>query len=240
MIDGIVIPCYNEATRLNTAALVDFCRENLDIVFCLVNDGSRDNTINRLTELQNEIGPHRIDVVNLSNNQGKAAAIHHGVLNLFDKDDLRTVGDWDADFSTPLAAVLDFRRVLSDCPDVQVVTGCRFKRLGATVVRNVLRHYLGRVGASLISLKLGIGVYDTQCGAKLFRTAVARQVFTTPFCSSWLFDVEIFARLIKILGIDKTQKMVYEYPLTEWKDQAGSKITPLDYLRSLYELIFRI
>lgn len=239
MVDAIVIPCYNEEARLDTASIVGFCIENPDIVFCFVNDGSQDNTYSKLIKLQDEIGGHVV-VENLPQNRGKGEAIRYGVLSLLKKNDPRTIGYWDADLSTPLEAISEFQAILSEHTDVQLVTGCRIKRLGANINRQALRHYVGRLGATLISTKLRVGVYDTQCGAKLFRATTAKKIFGTPFESRWLFDVEIFIRMINIFGIDKIEKLIYEYPLLEWKDQAGSKITVFDYFRCLYELVIVI
>ncbi len=239
MVDAIVIPCFNEEIRLDTASIAGFCIQNPDIVFCFVNDGSQDHTYDKLIKLQGEVGGHVV-VENLPQNRGKGEAIRYGILSLFKKTDPRAIGYWDADLSTPLETISEFQAVLSEQTDVQLVTGCRLKRLGANIKRGLLRHYVGRLGATLISKKLGVGVYDTQCGAKLFRATTAKRVFEAPFESRWLFDVEIFARMINIFGIDRIERLIYEYPLREWKDQAGSKITVFDYIRSLYELIIVI
>ena len=80
--------------------------------------------------------------------------------------------------------------------------------------------------ATLASLALGFPVYDTQCGAKLFRvTPELRGVFGAPSRSRWAFDVEILARLASIYGKDLGNAgVVVEYPLSRWSDVAGSKV----------------
>ena len=99
------------------------------------------------------------------------------------------------------------------------------------------RHLLGRVIATLISNLLGLKVYDTQCGAKLFTGELAEAVFTEPFCTTWVFDVEIFARIIRIYGRDNIERIMIEVPLMHWSDKGGSKIEPSYALKVFYDLI---
>ena len=84
-------------------------------------------------------------------------------------------------------------------------------------------------------------MYDTQCGAKLFRnTPETRAAFAEPFISSWIFDVELLARLGKTGRSDATydtRRCVYEKPLLAWIDVAGSKIKLRDWVKAAGELV---
>ena len=120
----------------------------------------------------------------------------------------------------------------------QFVLGSRLKRLGASVRRSEVRHYLGRVFATAASLLLSLPVYDSQCGAKAFRADVVEVLFRDPFSTRWLFDVELLARLRNQLGRDSLLASVIEMPLGAWHDVAGSKLgvahmaaVPLELLR---------
>jgi hypothetical protein len=119
-----------------------------------------------------------------------------------------------------------------------MVFGSRVKLLGRRIVRKPHRHYLGRIFATVVSNVLRLPVYDTQCGAKLFRrTSQLAVVLQNPFRSRWIFDVEILARFIHTCGIEYVKNSVYEYPLAEWCDIGGSKVKPGDFLKALGDLL---
>ena len=61
--------------------------------------------------------------------------------------------------------------------------GTRFRRLGAKVERSILHFYVGRIFATAVSISLGISVYDTQCGAKIFHKDVIPTCFENAFIS---------------------------------------------------------
>ena len=103
--------------------------------------------------------------------------------------------------------------ILEARPAIQIVMGARVRLLGREISRRPARHYVGRVGATLISSSLGLAVYDTQCGAKVFRrNDTLREVFARPFISRWIFDVEIIARYVQLLGRDAVAASIYELP----------------------------
>ena len=94
--------------------------------------------------------------------------------------------------ATPHDEIPRFIETLDAHPGIEALFGARVQLLGRTIERRASRHYLGRVSATAISLVLGLAIYDTQCGAKLFRASVAcKALFAEPFHSRWLFDVEI-------------------------------------------------
>jgi glycosyltransferase involved in cell wall biosynthesis len=234
----IVVPCYNEASRFDARKFSEFSREHCDQRFLFVNDGSTDGTLEVLDNLRRS-DPERFATYDLSENVGKAEAVRQGLLRAFESDP-DYVGYWDADLATPLDAVLTFCAVLDSRPDIDMVFGARVSLLGRSVQRNPLRHYLGRVFSTAASLALGVGFYDTQCGAKLFRASrEIMSLFQTPFSSRWIFDVEIVARLVAArrgTGRPQVDELVYEFPLHEWRDVAGSKVKPRDFARAFFEL----
>jgi dolichyl-phosphate beta-glucosyltransferase len=226
----VVVPCFNEAARLDVDAFAEFVRR-ADVQFLFVDDGSRDDTLRVLKELE-AVCPARIRVHALPSNVGKAEAVRHGLLEACGSRP-SYVAFWDADLATPLDDIVPFIQLLDARPDIEMVFGSRVNLLGRQVHRALLRHYVGRVFATAAAFVLGIGIYDTQCGAKMFRVSdrfVAQ--LQEPFIGGWIFDVEMIAREIRSrrgTELPATATIIYEFPLTVWRDVAGSKIKLRDW-----------
>ena len=229
----IVVPCYNEEARLPLPAFADYLRQpgGADLLF--VDDGSADRTADLLNRLCAQF-PGRAQLLRLSPNRGKAEAVRAGMHRAFASQP-SYVGFWDADLSTPLDAIPQFMTEFDSHPRVEIVIGSRVKLLGRHIERRPIRHYFGRVFATAVSTLLGLPVYDTQCGAKIFRvTPDTEEIFGPPFLSRWFFDVEILARLIVLRHVRSgppAAESVRETPLREWRDVSGSKLRPGDVLR---------
>lgn len=234
---AIIIPCFNEEQRLRVAEFAGMITQHPWLHFIFVNDGSTDRTLALIQGLSSTY-ERQIHFVDLGNNQGKAMAVWHGFHKAF-ADNYDNIGYWDADLATPLAAILPMCAQISG-PDVVMVIGSRVRLLGRRIERQPLRHYLGRIFATVASSILGLSVYDTQCGAKIFRNNnTLQRVFSKPFSTRWIFDVEIFARfslLQKHAGVSSLAATAAEYPLQEWHDVPGSKLTAWSFVKATYEL----
>ena len=151
---------------------------------------------------------------------------------------MQYVGYWDADLATPLTAIADFRAHLDQHPRVEALLGARVRLLGRQIERRTLRHCLGRLFAAAAAGVLKIPVYDTQCGAKLFRaTDRVRRIFADPFRTTWIFDVELLARLLATIPADDDPaELIHELPLAAWRDVAGSKVKARDFVRAAGQL----
>ena len=192
----LVIPCYNEERRLNKQAFKDFLESQDQVDFLFVNDGSHDQTLSVLKQLEKELG-QRFMVIDGEKNRGKAEAVRFGFNHLSESQLYEYIGFWDADLATPLQESLDFLEHMNK-GNLNAVTGARILRLGTEVKRKWYRHYLGRVFATCASLALDLSVYDTQCGSKIFRRSLIPQLFGSPFISKWLFDIELFFQTQKL------------------------------------------
>jgi dolichyl-phosphate beta-glucosyltransferase len=235
---AIVIPCYNEAGRLPSSVLANYARRSNHVRLLCVDDGSTDSTRAVLERLRAEAAEN-VEVLALESNMGKGEAVREGVEAAL-RSDVQYVGYWDADVSTPLEDIEVFRDILHRRPELIAVMGSRVRRLGADIHRRADRHYLGRVFATLVSIVLRVPVYDSQCGAKLFRVNdELRRAFAEPFLSKWIFDVEVIARLIverRASHPGQPVQCFYEHPLSRWHDVPGSKLALSDMTRAVGDL----
>jgi len=234
----IVVPCFDEAGRLRPEVFEDFAAGHPQVRFILVDDGSTDTTRAVLSGLEAR-EPNRFRVLALPGNRGKAFAVRAGMLAAFEESPT-LAGYWDADLATPLWEIPHLAAELDADPRLLAVLGSRVMLLGRSIERRPLRHYAGRLVATLISETLGVPVYDTQCGAKLFRvTPVVCALFAEPFVTNWTFDVELLARLVRdhrLGGAPDLREAVRGVPLHQWHHVGGSKIRPADFVRALVEV----
>jgi dolichyl-phosphate beta-glucosyltransferase len=224
---SLVIPCFNEAARID-ACLEAVTRyvDGLDALceVIVVDDGSGDGTPDRVRAW--EARRKDVRLVALAENAGKGAAVRAGVL--------AATGDivvfFDADLAVDVTHVDAVLPALRDGVDVAV--GCRHVD-GARVERaqGPLRRALGRGYLVLAKWLLDIPVSDVTCGFKGFRRRVAGRLFDGARCDRWGFDAEILHRAAR------ENYRVLEVPVV-WRDGAGSRVRlPGDVLRSLKELL---
>ena len=217
----IVIPCYNEIKNFVVDDYCSFIKNQPDVLLCFVNDGSTDGTQNVLEKIK-QASPQQVEVVSLPKNLGKAEAVRKGMQHCNQHYDHSYIAYLDADLSTTLAECLSMVSYLNG--EIEFCFGSRIAKIGSVISRKRYRFLFGRIIATIISQLLSLKVYDTQCGCKVFTKKQSEAAFTEPFISRWLFDVEIFFRIIRQHGKEKAMNKMMEIPLTSWIDNGNSKV----------------
>ncbi len=229
---GIVIPCYNEGSRLDHGIFKTFLEKNTNVILLFVNDGSKDNTQEILSNISKI---NNAKLINFKKNHGKATAVQIGVNTLI-SEDVKYIGFWDADLSTPLNDIINFITILKNDILLSGVIGSRILKLGNKITYKKKRRYFGRLLMFILyfgPLK-NIPVYDSQCGAKLFTKEHAKIIFEKPLLTNWLFDIEILMRLDKLKPVKES---ILELPLDEWVHKSGSKIGFKDSFNIIKDLL---
>ena len=228
---AIVIPCYNEESRLDENLFIQFANKHTNILLAFVDDGSTDSTLMILRSIQVQ-AKNNIEVITQKKNRGKGTAISTGLQYIIREATTPYLGYLDADLSTPLEELNSMLQHLKQ-KQFDFILGSRIKKLGNNIERHYFRHFSGRLIATAVDEVFKLGCYDTQCGAKLFKTSILEDVVKEPFVTRWLFDVELLLRIrnkYKILN-------GFEYPLSNWRHVQNSKITLFSFPMIIKELL---
>jgi glycosyltransferase involved in cell wall biosynthesis len=228
----VIVPCFNEADRLELDRFDELLTvPGLSLLF--VDDGSTDATSPGIAAWA--ATRPGVDLLVLPGNVGKGEAIRAGMLRSTGSADV--VAYLDADLASPPSEMLRLLDVIGADDRVDFAMGSRVALLGTNIERSRLRHYQGRIFATIASLVLGLPVYDTQCGLKAIRTTPALDTaLATPFRSRWVFDVELIARMMGAPSPLEADR-IREVPLEEWRDVGNSRLSVAARFRSVYDLL---
>jgi len=226
---SVVIPAYNEALRLRPylQAITDYLdQRGLGYEVLVVDDGSVDGTAALVEQLAARHPPIRL--IRLSRNSGKGAAVRAGMQSA--QGALRLFAD--ADGATPIEELPRLEAAVRSGADLAIgsrtlASRDRRYRVQARLHRTVLGHLFNRIVRSL-----GIrDIHDTQCGFKLFRSAVAENLFSVARINGYGFDLEL------LYVAQRRGYRIAEVPIN-WADQPGSKVRVLrDGLTMLREML---
>ncbi|MGB3468030.1 MAG: glycosyltransferase [Cyclobacteriaceae bacterium] len=223
-VHGIVIPCYNESSRLDLNTFIEFAKLHKGSILCFVNDGSADDTRATLASIKNFVHDN-VYICEVLENAGKAEAVRKGSLFLYNETAADTIGFLDADLSTGFEEYHELIDAMKNNSGKSVVFGSRnMKSHSANIERNPVRKLLSEVIRLLIFCIIRVKIYDSQCGAKVFKRHIIPNIYDHTFCSRWLFDVEIILRMRKWLGKRQFVEIFLEKPLKNWVHMDGSKL----------------
>lgn len=225
----IVIPAYNEENRIKNTLLSiqDYISSNkINAEIIVVNDGSKDSTVEVVKSYQNKIP--NLQIIDLGKNCGKGAAVKQGVIKSRGKLILFT----DADNSTPIEELEKLQKSLMT-NNAQIAIGSRYLQDSSVKIKQPkYRIFIGRAGNLLIRMFLIDGLRDTQCGFKLFTSEAAKNIFQFQKVSRFGFDMEALV-VASHLGYK-----IVEVPVS-WFNSAESRVRPIkDALITLKDLVY--
>ena len=233
----IIVPCYNEEHRLDRQAFVALADSGL-VRLLFVDDGSTDGTSRVLGDLARASAAVEVCGAPAKCGQGRGGPPGVPVGHRCGRPHRRLLRRRPGHTGTRSSSGWSVR--LEGRDDLAAVFGSRVARLGSHIERSPFRHYTGRIFATFASWALDVAVYDTQCGAKVFRVnpnLVA--AFDVPFRSSWSFDVQLCRRLFDgtsdLPGL--AVEAFLELPLDTWQDVAGSKVDVVGSVSALWDVI---
>ncbi len=217
----LVIPSYNDSTRLGEflpSLCKSLCDSGLRIQIQVVDDGSLKSEVLKtggVVDLCRKKFPCILPLHCVENNQGKGGAVYAGW-------SLAQQADWlsfvDADGAITAEEVVRFCQVALSQEEYDGILASRVLMLGHEIDRTFKRHLVGRAYATLAKILVGVPVYDSQCGFKLFRRSSFEQVLPELRATRFGFDMELIAFLYAH-GF-----RILEMPIRKWRDVPGAKV----------------
>ena len=224
---SVIIPAYNEEKRISQTLLaVDkyLSKQNYNYEILVVDDGSKDKTVGIVKKLEKMIGNLR--VIANDKNHGKGYVVRQGMLEAKGQYRLFT----DADNSTSLEQIEKLWPYLKPKGKADIIIGSRGLRKSVIKIpQPFYRVVLGKLSNLLIQVVALWGIWDSQCGFKLFSFKAAKKVFPKQTITRWGFDIEILA-IAK-----KTGLKIKEVPIV-WQNAPESKVSSGAYLSTFKEL----
>jgi dolichyl-phosphate beta-glucosyltransferase len=209
---SVVIPAFNEVLRLPRYLediVTYFDGRGAPYEVIVVDDGSRDGTADRVREVA---GTAPVRVIPLAGNEGKGAAVRHGMLAAVGAHRMFA----DADGATPITELKRLEAALLAGADVAI--GSRVLHdPGVSVQARRHRVLAGRVFNGLVA-RIGLSdIGDSQCGFKAFTARAAEAIFSKLRTRGFGFDVELLM-LARFYGFRVDEIAV------NWADKPGSKV----------------
>ena len=228
---SLVFPAYNEEKRLPPTiekTVAYFETQNFRYEIIIVNDGSRDKTLDTIKEIILKYQNIEIRGVTYDKNAGKGYAVKTGMsfargeyILMLDSDGATEISD----FKILMDKVLGRR--------MTVAIGSR-SLITENVERVWWRKILGNVNNFIVKTLIGIkDIKDTQCGFKLFSRDASCLLFQNLHLVRWAFDVEMIY-IAQHSGIS-----VIEVPVN-WREIGGSKLVFIPATISFFRDYFAI
>jgi dolichyl-phosphate beta-glucosyltransferase len=230
---SIVIPALNEATkiRFDAEAAVSFIKDTgLSGEVIIVDDGSTDGTSEaaRKADIPSSVN---LSVIRLEKNSGKGYAVKTGI----EKTGGNVVLFADSGTCIPYANALEqMGRIRAGELDIAIASR-RLKETRILRDRGLKRRLLSWLfrQAAIIITGLPGRITDSQCGFKLYKGKIARELFSECQTRGFLFELEILLRALQ------RGYRIEEFPV-EWTCDLDTRLRPRRIALSVLKEMFRV
>ncbi len=223
---SVIIPAYNEEHRIKItleAVFNYFVRQNYSWEAIIVSDGSKDLTVQMVSEFISN--KPEFNLIANTVNHGKGYVVRQGML--------AATGDFrlftDADNSTSIEQIEKFLSYFDEGYDIVIGS---IEVEGAEINEHAqwYRRILGKYSKYIIRIIAGLwNIHDTQRGFKCFTAQAAGEIFSRTKIDRFGFDIEVLA-LAKKMGYK-----IKEVPVI-WNNPGNSTVSLKSYFQVLKDL----
>jgi dolichyl-phosphate beta-glucosyltransferase len=196
---SLVVPFYNEACRFGRfrKQMQVYLSGSHPLGECiLVDDGSTDKTLKLLENFCRE-SPIPCRALQVQPNRGKGFAVRTGIMDA--REPWVLVMDADmAYLPDQLNQWIELHGLDLEAAPMPCFGSRELGIKQGLVTYQTHRRIIGRIYSLLIRYITGIRIKDTQCGFKLYPTALAREVFSKVREERFAYDVEVHYLLKKM------------------------------------------
>ena len=217
---SIVIPAYNEEKKIisDIEAVYKFFKENsINGELIIVNDGSKDKTFEIASGEKSKYPS--LEIITYKTNRGKGYALRQGMVNAKGKHVLFA----DSGLCVPYKCVFEGIKLLENGADIAIGSR-RTKNNDSTIL--IPQPLYRRIGSKVFYFLMKIfglipkGIFDTQCGFKVFKKDVAHKIYSECFTNGFMIDLEMIKRGLKL------KYKIEQFPVT-WSNDADSRYKPV-------------
>ncbi|OQX78940.1 MAG: hypothetical protein B6D56_08085 [Candidatus Omnitrophica bacterium 4484_70.1] len=228
---SVIIPAYNEEKRIlpTLEKVYDYFSrvQNMDFEIIVVDDGSKDNTEKVVKNFAKDKSK-RVKFIKHKENKGKGTAVKTGMMEAKGEYILFS----DADLSTPIEEFGKLKKAIDRGYDIAI--GSRGLPESKIVIPQPwYRRYIGKIFPLIVRIIVMKNFRDTQCGFKLFKKKIAKELFANLVTSGFAFDVEILYKALK------KEYNVKEIPV-KWYNYKESKVSILKAPFNMLKEIIKI
>lgn len=223
---SILIPCYNGGQLLknNLPKLFEYFQihNKNDIDITVVNDGSKDNTLEILKDIKG------ITLLSYEINKGKGGAVQYGINHIIPCDAILIM---DCDFAASLDSI---DKAINELKNDDVVIASRFlKDSVLPIKRSIKRRIISKCCNIIVNLLFRFHIKDTQCGFKCIKYDLAKFMANKQIINGWAFDVE-YLYIAKL-----NNKSIKEIPVT-WTESDRSTVhafkSSINFIKSIFKI----
>lgn len=217
---SIVIPAYNEEKKIEKdieAVYSFFNSHSLNGELVIVDDGSKDKTYEVASTFKNKYPS--LKVINYGMNKGKGYALRTGMVEASGKYILFA----DSGICVPYENSLEGLKLTQEGFDIAIGSR-RTKENETTIV--IQQPAYRRIGSKVFYFTMKLlkliprGIYDTQCGFKIFKKEAAHKIYKECFTDGFMIDIEMLKRGIK------AKYKITQFPV-KWSNDPDTRFNPI-------------